>query len=218
MQEKAVELENQIKKLLECEEITIEASYNLLESTEEPGQALQIFLENIDDKKLFHSFKEEEEQELRNNYAKMIDGMVDALIKRSMEEAEFYSELWEKVIAENAMFDKKTEKEYALYRVSKNTRIPYYHLPEGLKMTDEKFDGYVKSLNASIKRVKFIMRSPFQQKTERMSLINEILKSAQNDEERAVLLAVVYMEIERGLVEQLLKMPIKPIRKEKTPE
>lgn len=218
MQDKTAELEDQIKKLLEGEEIAIEAAYDLLESAEEPGQALWIFLENIDDKKLSHAFKEEEEQEMGNNYAKMIDGMIDALMKRHLEEAEFYRELWEKVIAGNIMLDKKTEKEYALYRITKNMRIPYYHLQEGLKMTNEEFDDHVKSLNKQVKQVKFIMRSPFQQKTERMSLINEILKSAQNDEERAVLLAVVYTEIERGLVEQLLKMPIKPLRKEKTPE
>ena len=217
MQDKIMELENQIKKLLGHEEIKMEAVYDFLESAEEPGLALQIFSENMEKGKLSYALKEEEEQELQNNYAKMIDGMADALMKRHLEGAEFYKELWEKVIVANPMLDKKKEKEYALYRISKNPRIPYYNLPEGMKMSNEQFDGYLKSLNGSINQVKFIMRSPFQQKTERMSLINEILKSAQNDEQRAVLLAVVYTEIERGVVEQLLKSPIKPRSKQTTP-
>ena len=203
---------------MEGKEIAIEAAYDLLESAEKPGQALWIFLENIEDEKLSHAFKDGEKRELKNNYAKMIDGMVDALMKRHLEETEFYRELWEKVIAGNIMLDKKAEKEYALYRIAKNRRIPYYHLPEGLKMTNEEFDDHVKSLNKQVKQVKFIMRSPFQQKTERMSLINEILKSAQDDKQRAVLLAVVYTEIGVVLAEQLLKLSVKPLRKETDPE
>lgn len=214
MQGKTEEITDQLKKLLEEEEMPIERAYDLLESAKEPGQVLRIFLENIENEKLSHAFKDEEKRELGNNYAQMIDGMVDTLMKRHLEEPEFYRELWEKVIVGNVMFDKKEEKEYALYRIAKNIRIPYYYLKDGLKMTNEEFDNHIKSLNKQVNQVKFIMRSPFQQKTERMSLINEVLKSAQGDEQRSVLLAVVYTEIERGLLEQLLKMPAKSQRKE----
>ena len=58
------------------------------------------------------------------------------------------------------------------------------------------------------------MRSPFDQKTERMSLLYEILKSVEKDEHKVVLLSIAYTEIQIGIVEQLMRESMKMQKRE----
>lgn len=178
------------------EKIDIAAKiYLMLAKEEEVGKKLRYFLENADE---IESSKEEEVEqyfmprrvgELREKCEDLVKSVLGKLIKENMDEDKFYDALWEKGIWNNPFLEQEDEKIYALYCIWRDSRIPYFKLETGIKMTNEQFREISIMNKAQIKKALFIINSDFSQKTERCSLLNNILEASESENEKAVVLA-----------------------------
>lgn len=177
--------------------------YEQMKGEQNPGQALRCLLENREAVKVI--LEEETIRQLEAGSSNMIGGMLDTLIKRRLDEAVFYEELWEKVIEKNPMLETEQERVYALYRIGQDWRMPYYKMDDGLQMSDEMFQTYKERAHEKLNRIHFLMNYGFSQRTELASLLNQILDSSETKEEKAVLLAVALGKAEENVVRLLVQ-------------
>lgn len=180
------------------EEYNIAAAiYRMILQDGNQYKAFQYFLENADDIDSSESqeadeyFRVAEINQLEKKYGKLVEGIIDKLISKHLEEDEFYKELWNKIVKTDSEFEKEEEKIFALYKIWEDNRIPYFKLDDGLKMQNEKFKEIISEKNLEIKKAAFILNSEYDQRTEKSSLLLELIKSCENEQEMAVLLAVI---------------------------
>lgn len=88
------------------------------------------------------------------------------------------------------------EKQVLLSIVMISRFTPYLYCPRALKMEQEKFISLVKKQAREIKKIDYLLRKTFSQKTERASEILKIIESASNFEERTVLLSTLIGSVE----------------------
>lgn len=171
--------------------------YFMLEKEQKAGKRLQYFLVNADE--IESSEEEAVEQfflpkqvgELREKCDDLVKSVLGKLIKENMDEEEFYDVLWERGIRNNPLLEKEDEKIYALYCIWTDRRIPYFKLGTGIKMSNEQFREITIKNKEQIKRAVFVINSDFSQKTERCSLLNEILDESESESEKSVILAQI---------------------------
>ena len=145
-------------------------------------------LDTSEEKRIEKIFSEEEKYKYASDYGKFIDGTLEALLKKHYEKEKFYQELWN-FIEENPLLDTKKLKAFALFYVWVDIRLPYYVLDDGIKMSDDDYQDICQRLSEDIKKARFILHVPTEQKTERASRIVKLLESLQDDKEKAVLMA-----------------------------
>ena len=133
-------------------------------------------------------FSEEEKYQLTLTYGKMIDGALEALLRRGLSKADFYGELWS-FINESKMLSDKKLKAFTLYYLWIDVRLPYFELEDGIKMSNEDFIDISKNLTEEIKRIRFILNTPTDQKTERASRLVNMIENLVSQEEKTVLMA-----------------------------
>lgn len=187
------------------------AVYGLIQKTEAPLEAFRFFLENADDvdsleeEEIESYFTASQLQKLEAGCGQMVEGIFDKLLSKNMDPEDFYSELWKKTIRDSYIFENDNEKIYALYRIWIDGRIPYFKIGSGLKMSDEKFSAIIKEKKNEIKKAIFILNSSFSQRTERCSLLVDILDACAEEEEKAVILAQMLSLTERKSMAKVLK-------------
>lgn len=166
------------------------------------GEALEYFYESSEEVKFGEQNPDEEvfdtgeQYQLAKSYGKMIDGALEALIRQNLPRREFYEKLWDYIAQDTILADKK-EKAFALYYIWIDVRIPYFELDQGLKMPNDVYRELVIKLKPLIKKARFILYAPTDQKTERASRILKLLDELQDDKEKAVLMALVLGMIEK---------------------
>ena len=133
-------------------------------------------------------FSEEEKYQLTLTYGKMIDGALEALLRRGLSKADFYGELWS-FINESKMLSDKKLKAFTLYYLWIDVRLPYFELEDGIKMSNEDFIDISKNLTEEIKRIRFILNTPTDQKTDRASRLVNMIENLVSQEEKTVLMA-----------------------------
>ena len=184
--------------------------YRLILEEPDKGKALRDFLENADEvvtsgeKEIKKRFPEEKIQKLKNDCEAQIEGSLTKLIRKNMDAEEFYEELWQKAIEHNSLLDGEDEKIYALYRIWTDSRIPYFNLGAGLKMSDEDFLKISETKKDELRKIVFILNSELEQRTETSSLILNLLNSCETNDEKVVLLAQVIAISERRMINELL--------------
>lgn len=165
-------------------------------------EALQYFYEYAED---IQTAKEEPAEEvysaadkyqLSSAYGKMIDGALEALLRRNLPCRDFYAELWN-FVEHSTILTEKKQKAFALYYIWIDVRTPYFELQPGLKMDNEMYQEIVKKLKPLLRKARFILFTPMEQKTERTSRILQLLDELEDDKERAVLMAQILGMIDR---------------------
>ena len=171
------------------------AVYELIEQSEHFKPELFMFfietsedLDTSEEKRIEKIFSEEEKYQYARDYGKIIDGTLEALLKKHYEKEKFYQELWN-FIEENPLLDTKKLKAFALFYIWVDIRLPYYVLDDGIKMSDDDYQDICQKLSEDIKKARFILHVPTEQKTDRASIIVKLLESLQDDKEKAVLMA-----------------------------
>ena len=171
------------------------AVYELIEQSEHFKPELFMFfietsedLDTSEEKRIEKIFSEEEKYQYARDYGKIIDGTLESLLKKHYEKEKFYQELWN-FIEENPLLDTKKLKAFALFYIWVDIRLPYYVLDDGIKMSDDDYQDICQKLSEDIKKARFILHVPTEQKTERASRIVKLLESLQDDKEKAVLMA-----------------------------
>ncbi len=173
------------------------AVYELIEQSEHLKPELFMFfietsedLDSSEEQRIEKIFSEEEKYQYARDYGKIIDGTLEALLKKQYEKEKFYHELW-KFIEENPLLDTKKLKAFALFYIWVDIRLPYYVLDDGIKMSDDDYQNVCQKLSEDIKKARFILHVPTEQKTERASRIVKLLENLQDDKEKAVLMSQI---------------------------
>lgn len=147
-------------------------------------------VESSDEKHIERVFSEEEKYQYANDYGKIIDGTLEALLKKNYVKEKFYSELW-KFIEENPLLDTEKIKAFTLFYIWIDARIPYYELDEGIKMSNDEYANIRQNMIEDIKKARFIIYSPSKQKTETASRLVKMLDDIKDDKGKAVFMAQI---------------------------
>ncbi len=157
-------------------------------------------------------YAEGEVQQMIENYGKYIDNIMLTLRKKAylqqMKKEEFYDLLWT-MLMQDVLLKSKKEKAFGLLWIILNVGIPYTELVPSIRMNNDKYKTIIEKYLDKITKLDYIISLPYEQKTEKTSLIlNEIL-SIDSLEEQSVLLAqVLEFEINKatGPVRDFMKM------------
>ena len=185
------------------------AMYKLIEqaSPEDVSELLQFAAEIFDvtescEKIFAEAFiNENEESYLKSRYGNLADEMLKTLISDNPIKADFYKGVWD--IVNNPFFKDEKARVFAFYYIFIDSRIPYFHLDQGLKMSNEDFQLHVKKLVKKKAKIRFIIVREFPQKTEEASLLLQEIDSEESLEDRTILMSCLISEFRRR--EKLLK-------------
>ncbi len=129
-------------------------------------------------------------------FGDFIDSYIESLINANVSEDEFYGEIWEFV--NSSTFKTDVDKVHAFGWVLLDKRIPYYHLPPGLKMSSVDFEKVCLQIDSTIRKVTFVAHRQFKQLSERADSILSVLSELEKRDERAVLMAYLLQIIEEN--------------------
>ncbi len=142
-------------------------------------------------------YSEEDKYQYIKDYGKVIDGTLEALIKKNYEKEKFYDELW-LFIEENPLLDSEKLKAFALYYIWIDARVPYFKLDAGIKMPNDEYIKIRKNMLNDIKKARFILNCPTAQKTERASRLVKMLDNLSEEKEKAVFMAQILKLADRS--------------------
>lgn len=176
--------------------------YTIIKDSDTPEKGLQYFYEtyydSIDSSEetiLETHFSEDDSRCLKEQFGKLIDAMLENTQSRNLLEEEFYAELWNQVI-NCSFFPTDDQRAFALYYIWIDKRIPYYHLADGKHMSNEIYRQYTAELSNEIKKMLYILNtSTLSQKTERASLLLEILEGIDLEDKKVVFLSQLISEL-----------------------
>lgn len=176
--------------------------YALICKEKQPGLALRRFMEKTKSSRKLKGADEEDDStaldfmQFEYRCGTLVEGILDKLMSDRMDENDFYRAVWDE-IQESRYFEQENEKVYAMYEIWSDGRIPYYKMPEGIRMGNEEFAERIKNNLDQIRKIIFVLNSKFAQKTEKSSLLLEILDSLETEEDKAVILAQILAMIDK---------------------
>jgi len=125
-------------------------------------------------------------------YGEIVDATLLSYIKlaqlKGWAREEFYTNFWE-AINTNSLWKNKEEKAFVLYYILIDVRTPYYNTGTGLKMNNDDFSRIQDEIFEAIREFRFIVSLDYSQKTEKASLVYNLITRMKNDEQRIVLIA-----------------------------
>lgn len=150
-------------------------------------------------------FSEEDKYRYREEYGKMIDGYLTALIHKNLPEIQFYENLWE-VVNNDMILSEKKQKIFALYYIWIDARIPYFQLEAGFKMSNEEYKRCSENMLPLILKTRFALVAPTEQKTERASRILGMLNELKTEKEKIVLMShIIEIKDKREIISELIQ-------------
>lgn len=120
-------------------------------------------------------------------YLEYFRATVRFLSRKNMSAKQFYEELTE-VIWNSAFFNEKS-RAFALHYYLNSGYCPYFELDRGILMAEPEFQDTLQKVRLLCSKLRFIMLQRYEQKTERAARINSVFAQAENEKERAVLMA-----------------------------
>ena len=169
--------------------------YKKVKDSINPEHSFHFFLANVDSIDSDDSMTVVEEyssadlKALKEEFGNLTDAIFEKILKENLEEDAFYSKLWTS-ITKNPMLDSEASKVFAIYYILIDARIPYYKLSDGMSMPNPKFAEISKQIEKDIEKARFILRTNrFEQRTNRASVMLELIDSYKDDEKRVVLMA-----------------------------
>ena len=181
--------------------------YKVLKEEEAHGGELLRFLceqtegiESSEEREAPMCFTEGEVLDYARAYGKIIDGILENLFRKKPGKEAFYNELWSKLTLKELFEDEKAQI-FALYYVWIDVRIPYFELPDTIKLTAAEYQAGVDRLRSRIQEARFILFSDFEQWTEVSYLLLKLLDGIEDETERTVFLACVMQIRDRMLLQ-----------------
>ncbi len=179
------------------------AILKIIESASQPqrGLILRYFLEDFDTVQSNEELNIEdivqdiidkhELDQLKKKYGTIVDALFEMILKENPPEDDFYTALWN--VLTNSIFGDEKARAFGLYWVLIDRRTPYFHLERGLRMADDQFKAAVRRVFQKAAKIRFILDSEFQQRSEEADLVLNVLDSVENREDRAALLAIMLL-------------------------
>ncbi len=143
-------------------------------------------------------FEEPEAQRWFAHKSRLTEGYIDYLSQMDLAEPDFYEKAWD-FVDKSDYFSDKTERKLAFRSVCMHPLVPYYQVPEGLHMDEEEYREILKRLLPICCRIRFVFSKMYEQRTERASVLADILKMVSDEREKVVLLAVMLNEQEKNV-------------------
>lgn len=138
-----------------------------------------------------------------NKFKNIIKELAYDMSKNDADPTEFYLQLW-KNITSNKVCKSKHEKALALFFVVDSKFIPYRAVGTGLSMENEQFKEISENIaDRLMKDVDYILQIDYEQKTQRASLLAEIICSFESLEEKSVFISMLFDKIENNIKEKL---------------
>lgn len=136
-----------------------------------------------------HLYSLNDLNQLKKTYGKLVNSILETLLIKNPIEDVFYNELWHSIIQTPAL-DTNESQVFALYYIWIDARIPFFHLPDGMYMSNQRFKELSNTLEEQISKARFIIfTSKFTSRTERAKVLLGLLDSVDDDEQRTVLMA-----------------------------
>lgn len=130
-----------------------------------------------------------EKDELKQQYGQIVNSILISCLKDNLEKKEFYTKLWRSIV-ESFMFNDEKSKVFALYYIIIDKRIPYFQLDNECKysLANDKYKNMRNKYKQDILKIRFILGTEFEQKTEKASiLLNEFgIKKPDADADKCV--------------------------------
>ncbi|MCM1123377.1 MAG: hypothetical protein NC416_12415 [Eubacterium sp.] len=149
-------------------------------------------------------FTKSDVQQLRKKCDSLIEGVLENLLLENAPEQEFYNRLWMDGIYNNPLLQNEKEKEYALYRIWQDRRIPYFQLDDGMTMSNETYTEYCNKNKHLIKKAFFIINSSFPQRSQQGDLLLRVMSECETFEDKVVVMAQILGNVETGVLLGLL--------------
>ena len=153
------------------------------------------------------AFSREEERRLLLLYGKKVDAFMEGLQGQGVSEQEFYAKLWEYIETSPVLPNDKV-RVIALYNCAVDKRIPYYQIDrrQALFMENEEYQAVKGSIGHKILgKMEYILNADFTQKTERASLLLQMLEELTDDKEKCVFLSCMQSHYEREMMKMQLR-------------
>lgn len=180
-------------------------------SSEEPEEAWKYFFQNADyidssdEKEVEAFFTAQQIQKYDKEYCELIEALLNKLVIQRCEKEEFYNELWKKIIKSNIICDGENEKIYAIAKIWADARIPYFHIGEGIRMSDEEFSEIIDKNKELLQEVTFILNCKYEQRTETSSVLLDVLERCDGIREKSVVMAKILDLVEKKVFYSILK-------------
>lgn len=183
-------------------------------SQEEQLEMFKFFMRNLKDTNSDESLdipsliEIDEIVELSRNSIKHLVDFLDDLYMNQVSEDEFYKKLWE-FISTDYHFNSDVAKGVAMFNCLKTKKVPYvkFDISKALRMEQEEFKALMDDVLSSkyMEKVRRVEEFGFRQKTEKMSMLLNIIESC-DDERMKVLLFMVIVsgQVKRQKLEDLM--------------
>lgn len=177
--------------------------YSIIEKYEYDEQilALQFFCEKNDSidtdrsyviRKQYFTDKQLETSFSRvNRINKVFGEIVYSSIISNDSSFDFYKKVWD-LISSKKICKSKRDRVLSLFFLMENNLIPYMNVGTGLKMDSHDFQNIIESIDEKvIDKVKYIINLDFEQKTQRCSLLLDIILSIEDQKKQILLLSII---------------------------
>lgn len=167
--------------------------YKIIVESEDFEKDFQYVCENFELKnkqktiKIEEYFQETEIELMKKIYANVVDGLIAQNISKVnygiVKPEQFYVMLWEDVCRN---FKETKELAFALYWIVIDKRIPYIYIGTPLSMDDDEFKDISKANKDNIKKIEYVLRAGYLQRTEEASMLLKIITDIENYRDQVV--------------------------------
>lgn len=186
--------------------------YKVISESDDLEKDFQYLCENLlelpqEKEVIIKTYISEEEYEfIRKIYDGRIEGILSEIINKVnygiLKQDQFYSELYQK-LTQN--FTNKKELAVAFERVVADTRIPFIYLGKPLSMKQKDYAEGIKRNEENIKKIIYILKTNYSQKTEEASMVLNLLESIEDYTDRVIVMAQMIDLLKRGGIAGILK-------------
>lgn len=173
---------------------------------EEKPAYLRYFLENIEIPDLYfaeENFYDPEYYRWKYQYDSLIHGYIKALVQNNYPEVKFYDLVWWFISISTVIEEGDKRLPFALVALWEDSNLPYYCLPEGIRMEENEFNERREKLKNIRSKLLYASDAGFMQRTEKASILLDIINSEEEPGNRAVLMSDVILNIEEKASERL---------------
>lgn len=152
-----------------------------------------------------------------DRYQSLIHGLIECLTAGNPDEKKFYEALWLFIENGPVILPEEDDRIFAWMFAWRDRKTPYFQMKEGMEMSNERFSEISKNMFSKIAKADYILRFPFDQKTQRSSQLLDLLDECETQEERCVLMVKILNlkdEMKSPVIEKMLEVR-KLLEKEK---
>ena len=207
------ELDKLLLKKYEYDLDMIREVYSLIKRLHGDAEEVKYFLERAD--VIGTSVNRDDKDAVRkmalyyDRYQALVHGITEHLANDNPEETEFYRRLWKFVEDSEFVQQDDEARLYVWFLVWREQKIPYFQMKEGISMSDEEFRKLSDSLTAATAKAEYLLRFPFNQKTQRCSQLVDLLDDCESQKEKCVLMVHILMledEVRETLMDKMLEV------------